>query len=756
MHKLGTYLSLCSLLLTQLSGATPTAHLNFGNIRQQRPLIFEIERCIPSSPDEGMNGVVERACRRHSSAVEMRCPPEQTRKERVAWTTLGASTRCVGSGASLSGAPHCDNLNAPIVHRESGASLLVRPSTRMTGVPPSRILHSIGPHAASSTASAGRCPLASRLTQVRVRSCCLGTNESKMRATAFRASQYASRARRQLFPSTTHPTSQPPRSSAPDHSRAPPLTPQAQVDTYQRLAGVDVEHIASARQSGRSQLLHVLQRGKSSPPRLCINSDLTPASCTRVPAPVHGRRRVAQRPYAAASYYQQQHGDRVADLEHPPPTRSAGSQMPLRGDHRQARVASRRCVFATEGIERELGNARRTRAPGTRMRVAEDEEEKCASACGCKECQGAARRRCEEGGMYMQRDLLLRGGVRHDDPARREAVPVLSRVSGLQWDLARSQKGFEGRVRDRRFISLELNVEHSSLTRKNWDCERWRENGQCPRSKYVSSAMKIVVLREMTVICNSQDNVETMADILSSYDLDFLLESRNEEVQGWTCRLLGSLARECPNRTDTWAASVYKQLASLLQVAELLESPNTAIRVRMCELLTELKYHQPTVPGVSGANVCEQLVFLLRLPVIEWETYALYCITKLPEGMQAALEANLRDHVTELFESPSQSQPTAACWPPLSGGCTANSWYQFCRYPEWTSAIEALRWISKSPDGPGAVVEANIMDLVNNLLDSYFDVVRVLLLLGCTGKNDFIRGGKSARYPLNNRLKPRR
>ncbi|KAJ6565041.1 hypothetical protein DFH09DRAFT_1315284 [Mycena vulgaris] len=41
---------------------------------------------------------------------------------------------------------------------------------------------------------------------------------------------------------------------------------------------------------------------------------LLPASCERVPAPMHGHRRVAERPCATAPYYQQQHEDRVADL----------------------------------------------------------------------------------------------------------------------------------------------------------------------------------------------------------------------------------------------------------------------------------------------------------------------------------------------------------------------------------------------------------------------------------------------------------
>ncbi|KAJ6517011.1 hypothetical protein DFH09DRAFT_1287857 [Mycena vulgaris] len=184
------------------------------------------------------------------------------------------------------------------------------------------------------------------------------------------------------------------------------------------------------------------------------------------------------------------------------------------------------------------------------------------------------------------------------------------------------------------------------------------------------------------------DNVDTLPDILSSYVLDFLLESRNEEVQGSTWRLLRSLARVSESHRNlggqrlqtaciTLAASVVESASAPLRitnnsdgaqavaapvldrVAELLESPNNAIGVRMCELLTELAYHRPTRCRVSRGKCCDQLVFLLRdesLLVIERATYALYFITKLPEGMQAALEANLRDHVTELPKSLSHNR----------------------------------------------------------------------------------------------------
>ncbi|KAJ6522686.1 hypothetical protein DFH09DRAFT_1097073, partial [Mycena vulgaris] len=358
----------------------------------------------------------------------------------------------------------------------------------------------------------------------------------------------------------------------------------------------------------------------------------------------------------------------------------------LRGDRRQARVASvhallflpslsitvltpstgRRCALATEGIERELGNARRTRAPGIRMRVAEDEEEECASACGYKECQGAARRRGEEGSMYMQRDLLLRGGV-----------------------------------------PLELNVEHSSLTRRNWDfdpflCPAFRPARISPTdvrqqariaehhrewSKYVSSAVKTVVLKEMTVICNSQDN----------YDLDFLLKSRNEEVQGWTClhKIIDSeLAMKmtssersrhphCYGPPTILTASRLVAAPFLDRVTELLESPNTAIRVRMSN-----------GAGCLGGKCLRTT----RIPVA------------------AAMEANLHDHVTELLnhcygvykrDSDSLQRHVGH---PCRGNALQTVGYHFCRYAEWTICDRGTALDLQIPDGPGAVVEANIME----------------------------------------------
>ncbi|KAJ6522655.1 armadillo-type protein [Mycena vulgaris] len=281
--------------------------------------------------------------------------------------------------------------------------------------------------------------------------------------------------------------------------------------------------------------------------------------------------------------------------------------------------------------------------------------------------------------------------------------------------------------------------------------------------KYVSSTTKIAILRELAVRCESwEDNAATVADILSSYPVDFLLESPNAKVQGLTCRLLECLARQCPNRTASWVASVCKQLASLLRdensiareeplralvwiarstgcaqvvvdayvldgVPELVESPNTTVRQQTCELLKALASHK----AMESSNSCELLVTLLRdenFLVIESAIWALYLITESPEGMQTALDANLLDHVAELLESRRLYTWRWMCrmlaahdgmLATLVGGTHCKRLVSLLgKQWEDRSIVEVLRWISKSPEGAQAAVDADILASVEYLLDT--------------------------------------
>ncbi|KAJ6522675.1 armadillo-type protein [Mycena vulgaris] len=206
--------------------------------------------------------------------------------------------------------------------------------------------------------------------------------------------------------------------------------------------------------------------------------------------------------------------------------------------------------------------------------------------------------------------------------------------------------------------------------------------------KYVSSTTKIAILRELTVRCNYYDNAAGV-DFLILYPSNTLLDSRNTNVRGSACTLLRVLAYLQPSCTGTWAASVCKQLVSLMQdesenirvetfsalwsivrypkgaqalieahvldgLAVLVGFPNSSVRSRACNLLETLASQKVTVPTFLGVNPCQQLVALLRGEnrlIMQSVRKALYWITKSPEGMQAAIDANLLDHVTELLES---------------------------------------------------------------------------------------------------------
>ncbi|KAJ6526479.1 armadillo-type protein [Mycena vulgaris] len=186
--------------------------------------------------------------------------------------------------------------------------------------------------------------------------------------------------------------------------------------------------------------------------------------------------------------------------------------------------------------------------------------------------------------------------------------------------------------------------------------------------KHVSSATKTAVLRELTARVNSQNDhdARTMVDFLSLHPPT---PSSNHAIptSASVCKQLVSLLQDEDFNVRMEALSALGLITShpegalaaidahvLDGVAELLESPITAIREQSFELLVAMASHKATAPGVLGANICEQLVTLLRdenLRVIESAIRALYWITKSPEGMQAAIDANLLDHVTELLES---------------------------------------------------------------------------------------------------------
>ncbi|KAJ6522630.1 armadillo-type protein [Mycena vulgaris] len=282
--------------------------------------------------------------------------------------------------------------------------------------------------------------------------------------------------------------------------------------------------------------------------------------------------------------------------------------------------------------------------------------------------------------------------------------------------------------------------------------------------KYVSSATRTAVLRELIERCES--NADTVADFLILYPPNTLLESRNADVRYLACRLLGTLASLRPNRIGTWAASVCKQLVSLLRdesenvrvetlcplgwiasnsesaqaavdahvldrVAELLESPNATVREQTCELLGALASHETTESAVLEANSCELLVTLLRDEnphVMGSATAALYRITKSPEGVQAALDANLLDHIAKLLESRGWYTRSLMCsmltahdgiLATLVGGMHCKQLVSLLGQERNRYVVEALCSIAKSPEGAQAVVDAGVLDSVNYLLDSF-------------------------------------
>ncbi|KAJ7826840.1 armadillo-type protein [Mycena leptocephala] len=154
---------------------------------------------------------------------------------------------------------------------------------------------------------------------------------------------------------------------------------------------------------------------------------------------------------------------------------------------------------------------------------------------------------------------------------------------------------------------------------------------------------------------------------------------------------------------------------TLDHVAELLQSPQSGVQQSTCLMVGRLAKHKSTAMAVLGLKPCPQLVGLLRdqpVEVIEAAMYALDDISSWPDGVQAALEAKILDHVAELLESPQSGVQQWTC------GMVGS----FARHESTAMAVLGLKpcpqLIAFWPDGAQAALEAKTLDHVMELLQS--------------------------------------
>ncbi|KAJ7435061.1 armadillo-type protein [Mycena latifolia] len=213
---------------------------------------------------------------------------------------------------------------------------------------------------------------------------------------------------------------------------------------------------------------------------------------------------------------------------------------------------------------------------------------------------------------------------------------------------------------------------------------------------------------------------------------------------------------------DAIGASLVLHLAD-----ELLSSPDAEVRRPMCRILAILARRETTGPAILSRNLCPQLVSLLHdtdVEVIKNAVQGLRSLSKWPDGVQAAVDANVLHSLAELLDSPNEEIRASACdmleelaCLPATSTAVLHSLAELLDSPSgkiraWTcdmleelarlpatstavlellvllsfhdnsyvvaGAVKLLNQIAAFPDGAQAIVDANFLENVAQLVDS--------------------------------------
>ncbi|KAJ7753646.1 armadillo-type protein [Mycena maculata] len=267
------------------------------------------------------------------------------------------------------------------------------------------------------------------------------------------------------------------------------------------------------------------------------------------------------------------------------------------------------------------------------------------------------------------------------------------------------------------------------------------------------------------------DGAQAVVDAKLLDHIQELLISSNEGVQRSTCNLVGNLAshesiaphvlitRTCipllallrHKNTEVIGQATYalSQISWWLDgaqaavdakvldhIEELLICSNQWTQSYACTLVGDLASHESIAPAVLMMKPCPQLVSLLRhddVQVIQEATYALYWISKWPNGAQAAVDAKVLDYIEELLGSSTQMVQRWACT--LAGRLASHEsiapavltkgpciqLVSLLRHDDVQviqQATYALWQISQWPNGAQAAVDAKVLDYIEELLTS--------------------------------------
>ncbi|KAJ7478900.1 armadillo-type protein [Mycena latifolia] len=198
-----------------------------------------------------------------------------------------------------------------------------------------------------------------------------------------------------------------------------------------------------------------------------------------------------------------------------------------------------------------------------------------------------------------------------------------------------------------------------------------------------------------------------------------------------------TILRELYNRTlsqDDARTTAESPVLNL--VHELLASPDAKVRGSTCMLLARLAYHMSTTPALLSVNPCPRLVSLLcdhNPDVTECAASALYWIARSPEGAEASVASNVFQCIVNRLASPSAASQRWACGmfrllahQKSTAASAVGQLLIFLRDAENISVIaaEVLYRIAICPEGTQIARDPNLLDCVVHLFECTKEEVR--------------------------------
>ncbi|KAJ6523397.1 armadillo-type protein [Mycena vulgaris] len=212
--------------------------------------------------------------------------------------------------------------------------------------------------------------------------------------------------------------------------------------------------------------------------------------------------------------------------------------------------------------------------------------------------------------------------------------------------------------------------------------------------------------RRMVAVLGSHDTaVSNALDLTQCKLLVSFLQDKDSQVKEWAVGRMYTL-------TESPGGGQAALDIDVFAVTRLIQSPNMDVRRWTGEILGRLADLDATATtgAISVANLVSSLLHDENFQIIHSAVYTLYKLTKSAQGAQAVINANVLDYTAELLESPEPK--VREYMRDYYCGTDENSAISEC-------AAEALYWITETPAGVQAVLNADVLDCVVDLLESH-------------------------------------